>query len=75
MQRPGISIHFKKKKEQYSLPLISSSHSAFYKTFSWSWVIFVLEKDLVTHLILISIGAVKTWCEKAKDPKKTKKKG
>jgi len=38
-------------------------------------VIFVLEKDLVTHLILIRIGAVKTWCEKAKDPKKTTKKG
>jgi hypothetical protein len=31
------------------------------------------KKDLVTHLILITIGAVKTWCEKAKDPKRTKK--
>jgi len=72
MQRPGISIHFKKEEEQYT-PLISSFHSAFYKTFSWSWVIFVLEKDLVTHLILIRIGAVKTWCKKA--PKRTKKRG
>ena len=71
MQRPGIP--YISKKKQYSLPLISSSHSAFYKTFSWSWVIFVLEKDLVTHLILIRIGAGKTWCEKAKDPKRTEK--